>query len=77
MYEIQNAFAEPAEDGENVAIMPIQMPNIENAGSVTAGRERHKVFLPRRSGEYRFAPRQYYYPASRTGVMPKLSSDAA
>jgi len=26
--------------------------------------------LPRRPGEARLAPPQYYYPASRTGVMP-------
>ena len=29
-----------------------------------------KILLPRRSGESRFGPPQYYYPASRTGVMP-------
>jgi hypothetical protein len=28
------------------------------------------TFLPRRSGQSRFGPRQYYYPASRTGVVP-------
>jgi hypothetical protein len=29
-----------------------------------------KVLLPRRPGESRFAPPQYYYPVSRSGVMP-------
>jgi hypothetical protein len=29
-----------------------------------------KIVLPRRPGESRFAPSQYYYPASRSGVMP-------
>jgi len=29
-----------------------------------------KIFLPRRSGEPRFGPQQYYYPASKTGVVP-------
>jgi hypothetical protein len=29
-----------------------------------------KIVLPRRPGEPRFAPPQYYYPASRTGVLP-------
>jgi hypothetical protein len=29
-----------------------------------------KIVLPRRPGEARLAPPQYYYPASRTGVMP-------
>jgi hypothetical protein len=30
----------------------------------------NKILLPRRPSEFRFAPPQYYYPASRTGVMP-------
>jgi hypothetical protein len=29
-----------------------------------------KIVLPRRPGESRFAPPQYYYPASRSGVVP-------
>ena len=29
-----------------------------------------RTFLPRRSAEPRFAPRQYFYPASKTGVVP-------
>jgi hypothetical protein len=29
-----------------------------------------KIFLPRRSGESSFGPCQYYYVASRTGVVP-------
>jgi hypothetical protein len=29
-----------------------------------------KIILPRRSGEPRFGPQQYYYPASKTGVVP-------
>jgi hypothetical protein len=29
-----------------------------------------KIVLPHRPGESRFAPPQYYYPASRSGVMP-------
>jgi hypothetical protein len=33
----------------------------------TAG---HKIFLPRRSGEQRFGPQQYYYAASKGGVIP-------
>lgn len=32
-----------------------------------------KIFLPRRSGEGRLAPRQYYYAASRSGVVPGSS----
>jgi hypothetical protein len=29
-----------------------------------------KIVLPRRPGESQLAPPQYYYPASRSGVMP-------
>ena len=29
-----------------------------------------KLFLPKRPGEPPFAPRQYYYPASKSGVFP-------
>jgi hypothetical protein len=29
-----------------------------------------KILLPRRPGEPKFAPPQYYYPASRSGVVP-------
>jgi hypothetical protein len=29
-----------------------------------------KILLPRRPGESKFAPRQYYYPASPSGVLP-------
>ena len=32
----------------------------------------HRIILPRRSGESRFAPRQYCYAASRSGVLPSL-----
>jgi hypothetical protein len=32
----------------------------------------HRIVLTRRSGEFRFAPRQYWYPASKSGVVPSL-----
>ena len=35
-----------------------------------------KVFLPKRPGEPRFAPQQYYYPASKSGVFPCMSLPA-
>jgi hypothetical protein len=43
---------------------------------VVAGREilgmvrMTPTYLPRRSGASPFAPAQYYYPASKTGVVP-------
>jgi hypothetical protein len=30
----------------------------------------HRIILPRRSGESRLAPPQYWYAASKSGVMP-------
>jgi hypothetical protein len=36
-----------------------------------------KLFLPKRPGEPPFAPRQYYYPASKSGVFPCMSLPAA
>jgi hypothetical protein len=32
----------------------------------------HRIILPRRPGESRFAPQQYYYAASKSGVVPSL-----
>ena len=33
---------------------------------------RHRIILPRRSGEFWFAPRQYCYAASKGGVVPSM-----
>jgi hypothetical protein len=77
MFEIPDPFAaDPAEGGyggyertieRNIAVM---IPRVTEAGQ-------HKIFLPRRSGESRFGPRQYYYPASRTGTVPDWRNAAA
>jgi hypothetical protein len=32
----------------------------------------HRIILPKRSRESRFAPQQYWYPASKSGVVPSL-----
>jgi hypothetical protein len=40
----------------------------ENKTLVSGGKE----FLPRRAGELRFAPPQYFYSASRGGAVPSL-----
>jgi hypothetical protein len=42
---------------------PNMMPQTEESAS-------QKIFLPSRSNEPRFAPQQYYYPASKSGVVP-------
>jgi len=84
MYETPNAFADSIgiRTTENE---PILLGTIESSNPAAATGERHKVFLPHRPGESRFAPRQYYYAASRTGVypasraaiVPHVSSEAA
>jgi hypothetical protein len=42
--------------------------------ATTVGR---KTFLPKRAGEPRFAPQQYYYAASKSGVVPSLPISTA
>jgi len=37
----------------------------------------HRIILPRRSGESRFAPRQYCYAASKSGVVPSAPLTAS
>jgi hypothetical protein len=56
-------FGEIRRTFETERINAIMMPR-------TAESATQKTFLPRRSGEPRFGPQQYYYPASKTGVMP-------
>jgi hypothetical protein len=41
------------------------------------GESGHSIILPRRPGEPRFAPRQYCYAASKSGVMPSLPLTAS
>jgi hypothetical protein len=49
-------------------------PSTESAMSELTNDGPCKTLLPRRSGESRFGPLQYYYPASRTGVVPSRNS---
>lgn len=44
--------------------------NAANMMVLTESTEPFAVSLPRRSGESPLAPSQYYYPASKTGVVP-------
>jgi len=37
-------------------------------------RNSQKVILPRRPGEPRFGPQPYFYPASKTGVVPRWAA---
>jgi hypothetical protein len=74
MFEIPDPLAaDSAEDG-NAAHEPIAEPSLLRAIPRLNAGGPHKIILPRRPGESRFGPRQYYYPASRTGVVPSRSS---
>jgi hypothetical protein len=44
--------------------------DIADAGAPIRDAGSQKILLPRGSAETRFAPRQYYYLASKTGVVP-------
>jgi hypothetical protein len=46
----------------------------ETPPNEAAPTEGERVLLPRRPGESCFAPLQYYYSASRTGVVPEHHS---
>jgi hypothetical protein len=49
---------------------PEQRGNADVAATTAANGHRKMILLPRRPGQSKFAPPQYYYPASRSGVMP-------
>jgi hypothetical protein len=70
MFELHDPMAAAsAEDGSG-GHEPIAEPGLAGiVPRVTAG-GLHKIILPRRPGESRFGPRQYYYPASPSGVVP-------
>jgi hypothetical protein len=61
--------AAPAEGGSG-AHEPIADPDLAGIIPRTTAGGMHKTILPRRPGESRFGPRQYYYPASPSGVVP-------
>jgi hypothetical protein len=50
----------------------------EIASTILRNSERNsqKVVLPRRPGESRFAPQPYFYPASKTGVVPRWTASS-
>ena len=70
MFETSAPLAiDPAEGGKNRPVS-FEEPSMDGATRPTAIDEAQKVFLPRRAGESRSAPPQYYYAASRSGVVP-------
>ncbi len=71
MYELPQAFTDSAGScpSENRAVL---LGTIESSNPAAPQSDRHRIGLPRRSGESVHAPRQYYYSASRTGVYPAL-----
>jgi hypothetical protein len=74
MFEIFDPLATPSAEGGNGAHEVIAEPSLVGVIPRLNAGEPHKIILPRRPGESRFGPRQYYYPASHTGVVPSWSS---
>jgi hypothetical protein len=70
MFELPDPMAADAAEGGSGAHQPIAEPGLAGIiPGMTAG-GLHKIILPRRPGESRFGPQQYYYPASPSGVVP-------
>jgi hypothetical protein len=69
MFEIDNASIFGSAETFGGDPQRLAVPVINTAISQMTDGPR-KIVLPRRPGEPRFAPPQYYYPASRTGVLP-------
>jgi hypothetical protein len=74
MFELPDPMAADSAEGGNGAHEPIAEPSLAGIISRMTAGGLHKVTLPRRPGESRFGPRQYYYPASPSGVVPSCSN---
>jgi hypothetical protein len=53
-----------------------RLPDVNSESAIALFKDGgpHKIVLPRRLGEPRFAPQPYYYQASRSGVLPSWYS---
>ncbi len=69
MLESPDPIAAASAEGGTGPHEPVAEPDLAGIATRTAG-GLHKTILPRRPGESRFGPRQYYYPASPSGVVP-------
>jgi hypothetical protein len=70
MLESPDPIAAASAEGGSGAHEPIAEPDLAGIVPRTTAGGLHKTILPRRPGESRFGPRQYYYPASPSGVVP-------
>ena len=68
MFEMGNRVT--AKESESEALSPKVADTILKASE----RNGQRVVLPRRPGEPRFGPQPYFYPASRTGVVPRFAT---
>jgi CBS domain-containing protein len=74
MLETANLF--PADSAKAAMADTIIEPGIDGVIARTPNDVSHKIFLPPRPGASLFGPREYYYPASRTGVVPSWAIPA-
>jgi len=72
----QNTSARPFERRVGLADHVAIERTIANMMPWAAESLNQKIFLPRQSGELRFSPQQYYYGASKSGVMPSWAISA-
>jgi hypothetical protein len=70
MLKSPDPIAATSAEGGNGARESIDEPNLASIVPRMTADGPHKTILPRRPGESRFGPRQYYYPASPSGVVP-------
>jgi hypothetical protein len=70
MLESPDPMAAASAEGGSGAHEAIADPNLAGIIPRMTADGPHKTILPRRPGESRFGPRQYYYPASPSGVVP-------
>jgi hypothetical protein len=70
MLESPDPIAATSAEGGSGAHEPTAEPRLAGIVPRMTADGLHKTILPRRPGESRFGPRQYYYPASPSGVVP-------
>jgi hypothetical protein len=70
MFESPDPMTAASTEGGSGAHEAIAEPSLAGIVPRMTAEGLQKTILPRRPGESRFGPRQYYYPASPSGVVP-------
>jgi len=70
MFEDSSRVADLFEDGQDESLGTAPRGSVAALKHQMAQDSEQRIFLPRGSAETRFAPPQYFYLASKSGVMP-------